>query len=463
MKSPGSAAIAWVGAAVSIFAALSVSARETILDTYVHQALESNLALTQQDFSYQESIADLRQARAGFFPSLDILARYTRAEGGRVFEFPIGDIVNPIHAALNQITGEDEFPTDVRNQTISFLREKEQETKIEIVQPIFQPAVYYNYRVMSSRADAGRASRDQFKHDLVKEVRTAYFSYLKAVNLVDLAQRTEELLDEHLRVSQSLYENGKATRDVVYRARAELSKAQQSRADAEKGSYLTRAYFNFLLNRPLDESIEIMSLPSEPADPPLTLSDAVRRALEKRLEIRQADRGLEAADNALKLARTGYLPGLSLSFDYGIQGEKYRISDEDDFWTASLVLQWNLFDGLGKNAKINQAKLEKSKMDARREEIVRRIELEVGDTYRTLTVAKQNIATSTDQVESASKSFEIVNRKFQEGVASHVEFIDARTAMTSAEISRIVAVCDYLISYAEFERVTALYPLGDGK
>ncbi|MGD9139902.1 MAG: TolC family protein [bacterium] len=435
------------------------AAAETVLDAYIRQALDSNLALRQQDFSYEKSVAELHEARGLFLPSLDILGRYTRAEGGRAFEFPVGDMVNPIHDALNQLTGEERFPTDVPNQNITFLREREHETKLEVIQPIFQPAVYYNYRLRANLKDVEKAARDQFKHDLVMEVRRAYFDYLGAAAFVDLAARTEDLLVENLRVSQSLFDNGQATRDVVYRAQAELSRVRQSRADAEKGEYLARAYFNFLLNRPQDEHIDSVTLPDELPDPPLTLSQAIDRALEKRLEVVQIEKGIEGAGNAVKLARTGYVPGLTFAFDYGFEGEDFRISGEDDFWTASLVLNWNLFDGLQREARVSRAQAEKNRLYTRKDEIEQQMELEVRDAHRSLVVAKQNVGTSADEVRSARQSFEIVSRKFEEGVASQVEFIDARTAMTRAETNEIVAVYNYLRSYAEFERVTALYPI----
>jgi outer membrane protein TolC len=446
---------------ILVLAARAV-AEETVLDAYIARALESNLALKQRDFSYERSAAELSEARGRFLPSVDILGRYTRAEGGRTFEFPIGDIVNPIHDALNHLTGEELFPTDVPNENISFLREKEHETKIEVIQPIFQPAVYYGYKLQSDLTAADRAARDQFKHDLVKEVRTAYFDYLAAVKFIELATRTETLLEENLRISDRLFENGQATRDVVYRAQAELSRIRQSRADAEKGAYLARSYFNFLLNRPLDEHIDAINIPDELPDPPLTLGPAVERALAYRLEIVQIEKGIDAAGNALKLARTGYVPGLTFAFDYGFQGEEFRLSDEDDFWTASLVLQWNLFDGLRRESRVTQAKMEQSRLTTRRDEVEAQVELEVRDAHRSLMVAKQNVATSTAETRSAIQSFNIVNRKFEEGVAAQVEFIDARTAMTSAEASRIIAVYNYLRSYAEFERVTALYPIPEG-
>ena len=63
-------------------------------------------------------------------------------------------------------------------------------------------------------------------------------------------------------------------------------------------------------------------------------------------------------------------------------------------------------------------------------------------------------------MESATKSFEIVNRKFREGVAAQIEFLDSRVTMTRAQVNFVVTTFDYHIRYAEFERVIGIYPYG---
>ena len=56
-------------------------------------------------------------------------------------------------------------------------------------------------------------------------------------------------------------------------------------------------------------------------------------------------------------------------------------------------------------------------------------------------------------------AFLIVRRKFGEGQASLIEFIDARTGMTKAEERLIISKYDYHIRYADLERAACLYPL----
>ena len=130
--------------------ATAVQAGESVLDKYVNEALENSLALHQQQFSLEKSLAALKEARGLFFPSIGINARYTRAGGGREIEFPVGDLFNPIYSTLNQLIQQQVFPENLRNEVIPFLREKEQETKISAVQPIFQPQILYNYKIKST-------------------------------------------------------------------------------------------------------------------------------------------------------------------------------------------------------------------------------------------------------------------------------------------------------------------------
>ena len=61
------------------------------------------------------------------------------------------------------------------------------------------------------------------------------------------------------------------------------------------------------------------------------------------------------------------------------------------------------------------------------------------------------------QVETTEKAFQIIYRKYDQGQAGLIEYIDARTAMTNAKENLIVAKYDYLISYAGYERAAGLY------
>lgn len=431
-----------------------------ILDRYVEEGLRENLALKQKDISYRQSVEALAEARGMFMPSIGLEARYSRAGGGREILFPVGDLMNPVYETLNELLAVHGFPPGgfphLENEVIPFLREEEQDTKIRVVQPLFQPAIYYNYRIKSELADSRRAEREAFRRKLEVDIRTAYFNYLKLRKLAWMLEETAVLLSENLDVSETLHRNGKVTVDAVYRARAELSALERRRLETGRDLNSASSYFNFLLNRPLDGEIEIPGGDLETERPAVTLEEAYASALGRREEIRQMESAVRAAEGGVRLAGSSYLPAVSLVFDYGIQGEEYRFTGEDDYWMGSIIMQWDLFSGLQKKARRDQAALEKKIYENGLEQLRSNIRLQVRQAFDNLDVALKSIESARDRLKSSRRSFEIVRTKYENGASPQIEYLDARNDLTRAEVSLITAEYDYQIRVAELEYIAAL-------
>ncbi len=438
---------------------VSARAEDPVLQNYIRAGLESNRALQQAQISYLQQLQALREARGRFLPAIGIEARYSRAGGGRTFDIPVGDLFNPLHATLNHLLQQPAFPTDLENVSIPFLREEEHDTRLRLVQPVFQPGLLHNHQSKKHLAAVQRAARDAFARALVAEIKQAYFTYLKSEEIVKLLAQTDTLLRENLRVSESFYRNDLVTEDAVLRAKAELSELRQEQAVAEKNRVLAAAFFNFLLNRELDTPIETAW--TEVRDAPVLPDVAVaeKLALDRREEILQLQAAIRAAQSGVGAAQSAYLPGITAVVDYGFQGEKYRFGSEDDYWMASLVLSWNLFNGFQDQARVAQAKLEKKRREAQFAELQQQIALQVREAYHGVVVAAQVKVAAAERVLSMRKSFQIVARKYREGMSPQIEFLDARNSLTRAEIAAIISRYDYEIALAAWERVTGAYPL----
>ncbi len=85
-----------------------------------------------------------------------------------------------------------------------------------------------------------------------RDVTVAYLDWLKATKTVGIVQSSLTLLEENLRVNESLFRNGKVTQDQVLRARAEQLAVVQQVREARNGQSQARSYLNFLRNSPLD-------------------------------------------------------------------------------------------------------------------------------------------------------------------------------------------------------------------
>jgi outer membrane protein len=268
-------------------------------------------------------------------------------------------------------------------------------------------------------------------------------------------------LQENFRVSEKLYSTQKVTRDAVYRAEAELSTMTQNILEAENNLDLSRSYLNFLLNRTLDDSVTIDKSILQVKNYDIALDSAHAFAQDHREDINQLESAIEVTQNRKSIVKSNFAPGLSAVVDYGFQGESYKFSPDDDYWMASLVLEWNIFRGFQDQARMEQAAIETKKLEARLEELKNQLRLQVRQAYNEFMLAHKKIEVAEQRKRSSEFSFEIINKKYQQGMAAMIEFLDARSNLTQAQINLILANYDYHRSYAELERVTSYYKLSD--
>jgi outer membrane protein len=418
---------------------------------YVREALRSNLSLAQSRLSEDQADARTREARALRLPSVSFSTRRSETSGG----LDLGDLVNPAYRALNQITGTNAFPTDV-GLTLPL----RQETRVRVAQPIYQPAIGAGIRAASSARDAEAAGVRSAARQLVAQVETSYWQVASATRVVELYRATLPLVDEHVRVNERMLANGTVTAEAVLRARAERSEVQQQLADAEQQRAAAARAFNGLLDRSLDAPIE---LPSDAAveraisnTDSLTVDALVRHALAARDELRQATFAIDAAGAQEKVASAAFLPTIGVAVDYGIQGANYRFDRNHDALVASVVVEWNAFNGGRDEARRQQAGIAESRARLARRDLERRIELDVRQAYDAVQVARAAIVTAQDRVAAAQRGFELVSRRHAEGLASQIEYIDARTSATRAALNLIVTRQSYAVRRADLERAAAL-------
>jgi len=432
---------------------IAMHAQDTIIDNYIATGLQNNLALKQLKLDYEKSLLALKEAKSMFYPDISLNARYSVADGGRLIEIPVGDLMNPVYSTLNQLLQQELFPA-IENEKIPFLRPHEQETKLRLVQPLFNTSVWYNFRINNDLADAGLVDVEIFKRELVAEIKKAYFNYLKTVRIKELYENTLPLLEENLRVNKSLYENDKVTYDVVLRSKAELSNMLQEQAEAVRQFHRAAGYFNFLINRDPGHAIDTSG--RYPIRfPEMDLADITKTALGSREEFNKLDKFISAGNLKLKMETANRFPTLTGVVDYGIEGEEYILNSGSDFIMASLVLQWGIFSGYQKKTRAQKAAIELQKLTEQETEVRKQVELQVIDAYYDLVASYSSIKAAHDSEASNSMAFKMVNKKYVNGKANMLEFIDARTSMTNSSLARIITEYDYQVKMAEFERVTA--------
>ena len=438
--------------ALFLFPALlvtSAAAQEAAdpLGHVVAEALRNNLGLAQEDLAAARAEAGVRESRGRFLPALSFDSRYSEQSG----TLNLGEILNPAYAAINRMSGQSTFPTDL-DLTLPLRHE----TRLRLVQPLFDPAIVASHALSRHSRDGQLLQRAAAARRLAATAQTAYLDVAAARSGSRTWEATLALVTESERVAQRLVAAGRATPDAVLRARADRAEVEQRLAEARETERAAGRALNQVLRRPLDSTVD--EVPDSLLRFDLTISEgeATSSALNRREELAQADAGIRAADAGVRLASAPMLPTVSLAVDYGFQGPDLGFSRDDDYVVGSLVLSWSLFNGGRDGARREAARLEAERLRLHRTELEDLIRLDVRQAYGAAVVARDAIGTADARLAAARSNFDLVRRRYQEGLAPQVEFLDARTSLTNAELNRVLTVHQYADRYVDMERAAAL-------
>ena len=446
---------------------------EEALQLLLDDALAANLELRAGNATVAQRLAALDQARARFLPSVDLLARYSRADGGRTIEFPVGDLLNPVYDTLDELlqaSGQPaRFPT-LQNQEIPLLREQEQETKLFVAQPLYEPRLGPAVEASRQAVDSERANLAALRSRVVRDTAQAYYQWLATQRAVEILEATRELAQANLDTNESLYRNGRITRDLVFRAEADLLEVEQQRLAATGRVAISRSYVNLLRNAPLTSG-----LPASQIDEPTV--QRFRERFVKRIAGRQVDlevlQGLASRQRAelasldaavavgeaqQDLARAAFKPTLALTAEAGMQGEDYGFGDDQSYVLASVILRWNAFRGGADQAALREARALTDELRATRDLAGQQVSLEVQEAVSNLEVADASLGTAVKRTEAAEGAFRIASRKRDLGQINQAEFIDARRALTEAQLNLTRVRAEFLARLAELE-----YAVGDAR
>jgi outer membrane protein TolC len=420
------------------------------VDRLVAEALRANLALAGARLAERSAAAEVREARGAYLPSLSVESRYSRLEG-----IPnVGDLVNPAYAALNQLTGTSRFPTN-----IDITLPQAQDSRFHLVQPLFNEEIRAGVAAAQARHDAERLQLSAAARQVAADVEIAYLEFASARRVEGIYDATLRVVEENERVAERLVNAGRATPDALYRARAERGDVEQQLAEARERRLAAIRSLNRILQRPLDAPPD--EIPDSAFDLPLGIGAdaAVAHALAAREELGVVDASARTADAGRRAATAAWLPSIALDAEYGLQGRDLRLGRNSGYWMASVVVSWNLVNGGRDAARREALGLQADRARTRRRDLAQTIALDVRDAFEAAVTARAAIATADARLEAARRTFELVRRRYEEGVASPFEFVDARTAMTSAELNRVLTAYRYAIRRVVLERVAALRDL----
>jgi outer membrane protein TolC len=308
-----------------------------------------------------------------------------------------------------------------------------------VIQPIFNPEIYFNYKAQKELVTVQQAQKKAYENQLKYDITSAYFQYLQSDEALRILRNTHSILQELLKINQSLVANAKSTKDVVLNTEYELNKIEQQIAENEKNHQVSQAYFNFLLNREMGALIERDSTLIISVNEQQEVTSLTNTALQQRQELQQLQNGIRANQQLIILSKgNAYLPKINVVGDAGYQGYYYKFNSDQRYWLVQFGLTWDIFKGGEKRAKTQQARIDYQVTENKMEQLKKQIELQVIQSHYELEAAKQAFKASQSGMRSAEKSFQIIRAKYNEGQAILLEYLDAQNKYTTSQLTNSI-------------------------
>ena len=162
-------------------------------------------------------------------------------------------------------------------------------------------------------------------------------------------------------------------------------------------------------------------------------------------------------NNVLKMNRAFRTPKLNAFLDVGSQGFDFNVDSKSLFYMAGVQMKIPIFTGKANLYKIEQTQLTGRSIELKKENTAKQLELAASVSRNNVDNAWNTWLSLLKQEESANKYFQLINRGFQAGINSFIEFLDARNQMTTVQLQLNIQKYKVMTALADYERQTASY------
>lgn len=309
-----------------------------------------------------------------------------------------------------------------------------------------------------ARVDAAAAEvlAAGFRHnaalqDVALTVVEAYHNLLASQSFRDLAVETLRQRDYQLRLAEARHLAGVVAKSDVLKAETQKADADLNLVRAKNAVHIARGRLAGAMGLPVATDFQVADAPEadytrEFADIEALLAEAAR----SRPELATALADVRSELAALRIARSRYSPAIAVDTGLGWIGRSFP--PDQDQWSVGLALDLPLFTGFDRTYQQSVSTADLARAVARRESMLRGVELEVWTAYWQTIEAGEAIEAARRFVASAEESARVAEGEYKNGTGTIIAMIDAQTARTGARNRLIQARLDWRTAMARFER-----------
>ena len=328
---------------------------------------------------------------------------------------------------------------------------------IVVEQPIVNADAWTARRAAVRAADAAAASADWSRLATRVDVVRAYFGAALSTERFATLQAAARAARAHVSQAEAMVRQGLVTKSDALLASVRSGDVDAQLADAEASVADARRRLAVLLG---SENVNDASLPIVPST--LPAADRIRSVVAKDTamsspsepaDVRAAAIGAEAAGADALRARLTYAPRINAFARYDWNSPVRLYSGEKN-WTVGVMASWSILAGVSDLADVRAAASRASAARAEAAAADANADLRVQETRNALVAALARLAIAERAVAQSAEAHRIVARKYEGGLATVVELLDAQAVETQSALALSQARWTTIV--ADAERLLAL-------
>jgi outer membrane protein TolC len=326
-------------------------------------------------------------------------------------------------------------------------------------QLIFSSDYIFGLKASDQFMSLSRISLDRTKSDIAANVSKAYYNVLVNRDRIKLLEANITRLKKAMDDTKAYYGQGFAEQIDAQRLEVQFNNLLTELEKVKRLIGLSETLLKFQMGYKLDSEITLMDSLNIDVDQIQELIPA--NNISQRPDYRLLQANQDMLDLNVKRLQYGYLPTLAAygAYQYNAQRNTFNLLsfDKNDvtkqWFKVALVgvtLNVNVFDGLQRHNRIQQARIESQKNLNILQNLEQAGQLEstvaaisYNNAYYSLKIQKKNL-------ELAQKVADVAQKKFQAGVGSNLEVVNAEASLKEAQTNYYNAMYDMLVAKIDY-------------
>jgi len=330
---------------------------------------------------------------------------------------------------------------------------------VVLEQPILNTDAWVGRSAARDASDAQAAAahwtRDATRVDVVR----AYFGATLAAEKHSTLEAAERAAMAHVARAKALADTGMVTRSDALLAEVRAGEVTTRRLSAAGDAAHAARALAMLLGEPANRYSLPTSLPAAAAIRVLVAADTVERPslAIARADVQAAILALSAAQADVLRAKAAFLPRLNAFARYDWNDPTGLFAGERS-WTAGVMASWSPFTGATELAGSRVANAQARTARAQRDAAEANAALELARTRDRLVVTLAQLAIAEQSVTQSAEALRIVARKYDGGLATISDLLEAQAIATQAALGLSFARYELLVAAAELRQARGQDP-----